>query len=281
MRVGQPSRTAIGAARHRAAHQVIDGGRIFADPLALPILGETADEVVRHAEERPADGVLRMFLAARSRFAEDSLAVTVQRGVRQMVVLGAGLDTYAYRGVLRDRLHIFEVDHPVTQAWKRQRLAEEGIVPPEQLTFAPIDFERQSLAEGLAAAGFDASEAAFFIWLGVVPYLTEDAVWSTLRFIAGLPKGCQVVFDYGNPRDSLTPEMKASHDERAARAAELGEAWITYFDSDQLRANLMGLGFSEIEDLGPPAIVTRYINPAATSIPGNGAHIVRAATSTD
>ncbi|HUA21552.1 MAG TPA: SAM-dependent methyltransferase [Bryobacteraceae bacterium] len=276
MQSGSPSRTAVAAARHRAAHQVLEGGRIFADPLAVTILGESADEVARRAEERPSERVLRLFIAARTRFAEDALADAVERGVRQLVVLGAGLDTYAYRGALRERLHIFEVDHPDTQAWKRARLAEGAIALPDWLTFAPIDFERQTLPDGLAAAGFDAVQPAFFTWLGVVPYLTADAIWSTLGFIAGLTQGAQVVFDYANPPDSLAPEMRAVHDERAARVAEIGESWISYFESDALHAKLTGLGFSGIEDLGPHDIVTRYINRLATSLPRTGAHILRA-----
>jgi methyltransferase (TIGR00027 family) len=183
MQIGEPSRTARAAAFHRAAHQVLEHGRIFADPLALRILGEDADNIARVAERRPSGRRMRIFIAARTRFAEDALAAAFERGVRQLVVLGAGLGTYAYRGMLRDRLHVFEVDHPATQAWKRQRLAEAAIPLSASLTFAPIDFERETLAEGLAAASFDPAQQTFFTWLGVVPYLTEEAVWPTLGFI--------------------------------------------------------------------------------------------------
>src|SRR5208283_4755726 len=112
----------LAAAAHRAAHQVLEQGRIFADPLALRILGKDAETVAREAEKQPSARRMRIFIAARARFAEDALAAAVERGVRQLVVLGAGLDTYAYRSPLRDRLRIFEVDHPATQAWKRQCL---------------------------------------------------------------------------------------------------------------------------------------------------------------
>ena len=97
---------------------------------------------------------MRIFIAARTRFAEDALAAAAERGVRQLVVLGAGLDTYAYRHPLRDRLHIFEVDHPATQAGKRQRLEDAATPRPSSLTFAPIEFERQTLAEGFGGCGF-------------------------------------------------------------------------------------------------------------------------------
>ncbi|MGO9255416.1 MAG: class I SAM-dependent methyltransferase [Bryobacteraceae bacterium] len=279
MQFGEPSRTARAAAFHRAAHQVLEQGRIFADPLALRILGMDADTVASEAGKRPSARAMRIFIAARTRFAEEALAAALEgspRGAGQLVVLGAGLDTYAYRGRLRDRWRIFEVDHPATQAWKRQRLADAGIPLPDCLTLAPIDFERQTLAEGLAAAGFDPARQTFFTWLGCVPYLTEEAIWSTLGFIASLPNGAHVVFDYADPPASLSPEMRHRHDRRAARVAELGEAFLSYFEPDPLRVKLMGLGFSEIEDLGPPQIAARYCPSHASFAPERGGHILRA-----
>ena len=278
MQAGKPSRTAWAAAFHRAAHQVLEQGRIFADPLALRILGEDAETVARRAEERPSGRRMRIFIAARTRFAEDAVAAAVERGVRQLVVLGAGLDTYAYRSALRDRLRIFEVDHPDTQAWKRQRLDEAAIPIPAWLTFAPIDFEGQTLAGGLAAAGFDPGQQTFFTWLGVAPYLTKDAVWSTLGFIAGLSNGAHVVFDYADPPASMTQEMRLSHEARAAHVAGLGEAWVSYFDADELRAGLTALGFSDVEDLGPREIGARYFPNRVLKLPEKGGHILRAAT---
>jgi len=273
----EPSRTARAAAFHRAAHQELEHGRIFADPLALRILGEDVAAIAREAEQRPSGRGMRIFIAARTRFAEDALAAAVERGARQLVVLGAGLDTYAYRSPWRDRLRVFEVDHPATQAWKRGRLAEAAIPLPEWLTFVPIDFERETLAEGLRTADFDAEQQTFFTWLGVVPYLTEEAAWATLGFIARLPNGAHVVFDYSDPPASLPPEMRASHDARAAHVAGLGEPLRNYFESDQLRAKLMDLGFTEVEDLGPREIALRYFPSRVSSAAGRGGHILRAA----
>ncbi len=278
MQPREPSRTALAAARHRAAHQVLEGGRIFTDSLALRILGETAEEVARDAEQHASRRPMRIFIAARSRYAEDSLAAAVGCGARQLVVLGAGLDTYAYRGSCRERLRIFEADHPATQAWKRRRLADAGIPLPCELTFAPIDFEHETLAEGLKAAGFDLNVPSFFTWLGVVPYLTEEAIWSTLTFIAKLPGGAQVVFDYADPLETLTAERRERHERRAARVAELGEAWLTYFEAATLHPKLREAGFAEIEDLGPRQIAARYFPSRATTAPERGGHILRAAT---
>ncbi len=278
MQSGQPSRTAWAAAAHRAAHQILEQGRIFTDPLALRILGQDAETLVREAQARPSSGVMRLFIAARTRFAEDSLAAAVERGARQLVVLGAGLDTYAYRSLFGDRLRIFEVDHPATQLWKRERLADAAISIPPSLTFAPIDFERQTLPEGLAAVGFDPARQTFFTWLGVVPYLSEQAIWSTLAFIASLPSGAHVVFDYSDPPHTLSAEARAYHDRRAARVESLGESWVSYFEAAKLKEKLLSLGFTEVEDLGPPQIAARYIPTLPTPRPERGGHILRAST---
>jgi methyltransferase (TIGR00027 family) len=182
-----PSRTAFGAAAHRAAHQVLDQGAVFGDPLALAILGPEADAVVREAEADPTRRGLRLFIAARSHVAETALASAVlDRGVRQLVILGAGLDTFAYRNPFRETLRVFEVDHPATQAWKRRRLAEASIPVPPSLTFAPVDFEREDLLARLCAHGFEPGRPSFFTWLGVVPYLTSQAVVATLAMIGAL-----------------------------------------------------------------------------------------------
>lgn len=279
MQPGMPSRTALAAATHRAVHQVLEHGRIFTDPLALTILAQDAETVVRDAEAQPPHHArVRKFIAARTRFAEDALAAAVARGVRQLVVLGAGLDTYAYRGALRDQLRIFEVDHPSTQAWKRERLAAVGIALPRSLVFTPVDFEREALSDGLAAAGFDPAQPAFFTWLGVVPYLTEPAIWSTLGFIASVPGGAAVVFDFSDPPELRAAELRAAYEERAARVAALGEAWVTHFDPPVLHARLAALGFREIEDLGPPQIVARFAARAAVAVPERGVHVLRAST---
>jgi len=277
MLIGQPSRTALAAAAHRAAHQVLEGGRIFADPLAVRILGRDAARAIEDMQQ-PLRRAMRIFIAARTRFAEDALAAAVAHGVRQLVVLGAGLDTYAYRSVFGDRLHIFEVDHPATQGWKRERLAAAGISIPPSLTFAPVDFEHATLAAGLAAAGFDPTRRTFFTWLGVVPYLTQQSVFATLSFIGALPGGAHVVFDYGNPPDTLAQRAREVHDVRAAKVAALGEEWKSYFEAPALHERMRTLGFSEFEDLSPPQIATRFFPERTVVAPASGGHILLAAT---
>ncbi|HEV7598877.1 MAG TPA: SAM-dependent methyltransferase [Bradyrhizobium sp.] len=280
MQPGQPSRTALGAAGLRAAHQVLDGAAIFADPLALRILGADADDLVREAEAEadPFRHRLRWFIAIRSRIAEDALAAAIKRGVRQLVVLGAGLDTTAYRAPHSQELRIFEVDHPATQTWKRERLAKADIALPASLTFVPVDFERETVADGLAAAGFDSTQQTFFTWLGVVPYLTDEAIFSTLGFIAGLLGGAHVVFDYVNPAASVTePARRAAHEALVARVAAAGESIRTHFDSAALHVRLKALGFREVEDLGWAEVSARFF-PGRPVSSGGGAHVLRAAT---
>lgn len=273
-----PSRTALAVAAYRAAHQTVDRAAIFADPLARIVLGPDADAVMaRFDAADPAQKRMRIFMAARSRFAEDCLALAVARGVRQGVILGAGLDTFALRNPYSAQgLRVFEVDHPATQAWKRERLAQVGLAIPESLTFAPIDFERGDLRAGLVNVGFQPDRPAFFHWLGVVPYLPRAAVTATLQFIASVP-GSEVVFDYAEPLESHPEGRRAYLAEAAARAAAVGEPWITFFDPDELSAELRAHGFEEQEDLGLAEIAVRYLRASAERPEkAPGPHVIRA-----
>ena len=163
------------------------------------------------------------------------------RGARQVVVLGAGLDTFSLRNPYSD-VRVFEVDFPATQAWKRERLRESGLAIPDTLTFAPVDFERESLADGLARAGFRRDRPAFFQWLGVTPYLTRETISSTLDFIAGIPASA-VAFDYTEPFENQSPERRASLTAMAESAAARGEPWLSFFDPPELAAILRDKGF--------------------------------------
>jgi methyltransferase (TIGR00027 family) len=279
MQAGRPSRTALGAAGHRAAHQVLEGGRIFSDPLALRILGDDADAALRDARENPAQALMRLFIAARSRLAEDWLAAAQKLGVTQLVVLGAGLDTFAYRAP-RPGLQIFEVDHPDTQAWKRARLAAAEISAPDNLTYVPVNFESDILGDRLAAAGFDRNAQTFVMWLGVTPYLTKDAIWATLGWIGALPGGAHVVFDYGEPREAVSVEARAYMQERMARVAAIGEPWISFFEPAALHEKLREFGFRDIEDVPGAAIGERFLGLPRADAPARrgGGHILRAST---
>lgn len=280
MLTGQPSRTARGAAAHRAIHQVVEGGAIFADPLAVAMLGESADALRAEAAREPERRGMRLFVNARARIAEEALAAAVtHRGVRQLVVLGAGLDTFAYRNPHAGAgLRVFEVDYPATQAWKRERLAAGDIVAPASLTFAPIDFETQTLADALQSAGFDAQAPAFFTWLGVVPYLREEAIFATLGFVGGLPGKAEIVFDYGEPAHRRTPEQQAAFEKRAAQVAALGEPWLSFFEPEALSAKLRTLCFTAVEDWDLAALGRRFWPANAAAAAGAGGHVLKAST---
>ena len=280
MQHGQASLTALGAAGHRAAHQILERGFVFADPLALSILGQDADDAIALAKEQPERRPLRLFIAMRSRFAEDSARRAIENGVRQILVMGAGLDTFAYRLERTHDLRVFELDHPATQAEKRRRLAKAQIAEPAHVSYVAHDFEGGRMTASLEAAGFDASKRTFVLWLGVTPYLTEEAVFATLSDLAHLPGGAEVVFDYANPPDRVTDAAaRAHHEQMAQRVAASGEPFRCYFDSAKLHARARELGFSEIDDLDRAALVARYLPdlPVAPR-PGPGGHVVRMAT---
>jgi methyltransferase (TIGR00027 family) len=259
----------------RAAHQLYDAQPlVLDDPIAVPILGkEFLPEVHRTATKlhKPFSVALRAFLVARSRYAEDNLAHAVAHGVTQYVLLGAGLDTFAHRNPHRN-LRVFEVDHPATQQWKRELLETGGIPTPSTLTYAPVDFEHHSLAEGLELAGFDPDLPTFFGWLGVVPYLTLAAFRSTLSFIAARPSGTGVVFDYGQPRSALPFFEQLAHDSLASRVQLAGEPFQLFFTPPEIAAELSsnGSGFRAIEDLGTPEINARYFTRRADNLKAIG-----------
>jgi methyltransferase (TIGR00027 family) len=280
MQHGQASLTALGAAGHRAAHQVLERGFVFADPLALSILGQDADDAVALAKERPERRPLRLFIAMRSRFAEDSARRAIDGGVRQILVLGAGLDTFAYRLERTHDLRVFELDHPATQADKRRRLTEAQIAEPSHVAYVAHDFERGSMTGALKAAGFDSDKRPFVLWLGVTPYLTEEAVYATFSELARLSNGAEVVFDYANPPHAIEEATTRDfHRQMAERVAASGEPFRCYLDSAELHARARSLKFSEIEDLDRAALVARYLpNLPIAPRSGPGGHVARMAT---
>jgi methyltransferase (TIGR00027 family) len=259
MQEGKFSRTAQRVAIRRAAHQLLDQPRVLDDPLALRIIGSEAEQALRSnpKEDHGFARAFRAFMAARSRYAEDELSRAVGHGVRQYVVLGAGLDTFAYRNP-HPGLRVFEVDHPATQVWKREQLQAGEIAIPASLTFVPIDFERQTLAGGLEQAGFDAGEAAFFSWLGVTPYLSREACMATLGFIAKMPAGSGVVFDFAVDRKLLNVGQRIALEVLSKRVAAAGEPFQLFFDPGKMRDELMEMGFQRTELLQGKELNARY-----------------------
>ena len=267
MQSASPSRTALRVALRRAAHQLYDARPlVLEDPIAVPILGASYAEELRRTPvrpDRPFSVGLRAFLVARSRYAEDNLANAVANGVTQYVLLGAGLDTFAHRNPYPE-LHVFEVDHPATQKWKRELLQSGELPAPAKLTYTAVDFERESLPERLEATGFDTGAPAFFAWLGVVPYLTLAAFRSTIAFIGSQAGGTGVVLDYGQPRSALSFVEQLAHDSLASRVQLAGEPFQLFFTPSEIAAELAG--FRSLEDLGSAEINARYFSGRSDSL---------------
>ena len=276
MKSDEPSRMALMVARQRAAHQLLDHGAILDDPFAMKILREDEKDVLQFANQHPLTSIARLLTAARSRIAEDALAKAVERGVRQVVILGAGLDTFALRNPHAARISIFEVDHPATQAWKRQRLVGAELAPPPWLTFVPVDFEQDDLQQKLSSAGFERTSAAFFTWLGVVPYLTHDAIGSTLDYMASI-QNSEVVFDYMEPPQAFSEEIRELVTERTAQLEKIDERWASRFEPAGIAAILRSHGFCDIEDINFQEITSRFGRAVQGLAPGQaGLHVVHA-----
>lgn len=246
MEARTPSRTALGVVAHRAVHQLFDAPpRILGDPIAPSLLSEAERTALAKRPtsiDEPSARRLRARLVVRSRFSEDRLAAAVTRGVDQYVILGAGYDSFAYRQPAWARaLTILEVDHPATQAEKRTRLAAAGVAVPDNLVFAPIDFETTSLADGLRASPLDFDRPAFFSCLGVLVYLTAEAADAVFQFVAGFPGGSELAFSFSPSGDS----------DIATRAAAAGEPWLTHHQPADLARRLAELGYAEVDFLTP------------------------------
>lgn len=237
------SKTAVGVAILRAAHRLLDGEpKVLDDTVIVALLGPEARAGILAAPERfrePRAMALRSHVLLRSRFAEERLRAAAARGVTQLVVLGAGLDTFAYRQpAWAGALRIYEVDHPASQAAKRGRLEAAGIDLPANLTYAPIDFERDTLGSGLQRAGFDPAARTFVSCLGVLVYLTGEAIAELFAFVARLPAGSECAFTFGGARAPEEPDRPSL----ATVAAELGEPWISSMEIEDVSAVMARAG---------------------------------------
>lgn len=276
------SLTAMITAYSRAYHATHDRPKLFDDFLAHDLFTEeertflaaNLAELLKFTDpERAAScpdqatalaWVMRTQTApvtlSRSRFTEESLEAAVERGVKQYVILGAGLDTFAFRRPdLAGRLTVFEVDHPATQSFKRQRLSELGWEVPSHLHFVPVDFAQESLPAALKPSPYDPALLSFFSLLGVTHYLTRDQVLATLRAVADLaPAGSTIVFDY-QAADALDPR-KAEKQARLGQqvAGRVGEPMTAGFDPSTLAASLSSVGWRLEENLGPAEIEARF-----------------------
>lgn len=264
MQTGRASRTALRVAIRRAAHQAIDRPRILEDPIAVRLIGPGYERDMERAMHYVARD-FRLYMSVRSRYAEDRLAQQVAAGVAQYVILGSGLDTFAYRNPYA-ALRVFEVDFPATQEWKKELLAAAGLDIPENLTFIPLDLEHKSLAESLLEAGFDPAEPAFFGWLGVVPYLTLEAFRATIAAIGRLPAATAVSFDYAFPPETLTPKRRKVFDTLSKRVEAAGEPLQLFFTPEDLEREVRAAGFSRVEQFDTDCMNEAYLKDRADGL---------------
>jgi methyltransferase (TIGR00027 family) len=259
------SHTALGTAYLRAAHQLLEAKPLlFEDPVAVPLLGPKAIKLIQDAADNyrtPEMLALRAHVVLRSRFTEDRLAAAVSRGITQYIILGAGFDTFALRQPpWAQALKIIEVDHSGTQTVKRSYTAAASLAMPENVVFADIDFENESLHNGLLRYGVSMKEPSFFSWLGVTMYLKEDAIDAVLRSVAMFPAGSEIVLTFVQPpSDSPSP--------LAQSAASFGEPWMSYFEPDVLEVKLRSAGFSKVEFLSPTEAEARYFRQRPKDLP--------------
>src|SRR5215470_4087651 len=209
MKQATSSRTGEVTAIMRAIHQTADEEpKILADSIAPRLVVDTmrADNEW-HAPilDHPFAKQWRAGFLIRNRYAEDCLAECVEQGAEQYAIIGAGLDTFAFRQPpWASSLRIYEIDHPATQRWKCERLAAARIGIPSNVKFVPIDFERNSLGDALRASDFDCGAKTFCSWLGVTQYLTADAIRRTLEFVRSLPRSSEIVFSFVLPFETLS-----------------------------------------------------------------------------
>ena len=258
-----PKPSARMTATLRAAHQLLDMPLILDDPLALTILGPAQEAEMRADPGRhsnPVSNVMRVTMAVRSRLAEDIWRQAQRQGVRQYVILGAGLDTFAYRTGSTPDAHLFEVDLPSMQRWKRACLRTAGIEEPAHLRYVAIDFSQTTLEQELLASGFNPALPVTFSWLGVSMYLTEDVVLHTLRYIASCAPGSGIVFDYLMQAELLTLSERTGLEMMAAGVAAQGEPLQSHFDPEIFERLLRQFGFRHIEHFGPQSLSERYLS---------------------
>jgi methyltransferase (TIGR00027 family) len=263
-----PSRTALGVAWLRAAHQVLDAPPpILDDPAACPLFGPDAGNRLRADADRlqsPSARALRSHVVLRSRFAEDRLREAAERGVRTYVMLGAGYDTFAVRRpAWAYDLHVMELDVGVTQADKRARLAAAGLHPDLNTHFVATDFASEPLADALERGGARTNAAVFVAWLGVTMYLPVAAVRGVLRTLAAYPAGSEVVLTFAPPRDPPSD----GRPRLAERAAGVGEPWLSYFTPEEMERELRTAGFADVHLLYPEEAADRYFRGRSDGLP--------------
>lgn len=277
------SRTALYSAYFRGYHSAHDNPKIFNDYLANDLLtneernlfnklglsGLTAYDpklATSFSDKASAIAFITKILPgppqilSRARYTEDLLEEAIKEGIKQYVILGAGMDTFTFRRTdMLEKLDVFEVDHPATQASKIQRIKELNWDIPPQMHFASADFNKVGLATELMQSAYDHTKLSFFSWLGVTYYLSYETFLATLREISSIsPVGSKMVFDYLDT-DAFDPDKAAQRVQAMMYGAnQMGEPMTLGLDPSSLAEELSKVGFSVYEDLSPTDIQKLY-----------------------
>ena len=256
-----PDSTAARVALWRALHVQVDPPpHVLEDEIGLELLTPDKDWRSRGDMDPQFTRPFRASIVARARFIEDLVLEQAGRGLGQYVILGAGLDSFAQRRPeIASQLKVFEIDRPVPQAWKRQRLIELGYGVPDWLRFVPVDFEAgEAWRDRLVAAGFDDSRPAMVVSTGVSMYLTKDANAATLREVAALAPGSTLAMTFLLPLELADPEVRPGLEmaEKGARAS--GTPFLSFFTPPEILALAHEAGFSEARHVSAADLTQRY-----------------------
>lgn len=276
-----PDNTAVRVALWRALHVLSDAPpHVLDDQLGLALAAPEAGWRDR-PDMGPFTRPFRASIVARARFVEDLVEAQLGLGVTQYVLLGAGLDTFAQRrSAFASRLRVFEIDEPKTQAWKRQRLNELGLVAPH-LQLVPVDFEAgESWRERLTACGFDPERPAVVASTGVSMYLTTQAITATLREVASFAPGSTFVMSFMLPIELAEPSVRPGIEAAARGARANGTPWISFFTPAEMMALASEAGFGRVEHVSADALTARYFAGRSDGLrlPSNSEELLVATT---
>jgi methyltransferase (TIGR00027 family) len=279
MRPGQSSRTAEFMALFRALESAQpEGRRLFHDPFASTFVSAPLQQVVRWSTMPILGPLLRQIIdrfwpgarssgVARTRLIDDWIAASIANGSQQLVVLGAGFDSRAWRMPVLAGLPIFEVDHAATAAEKHRRIAAVAAERSRVVSVA-LDFDRDQLPDALAAAGFDPKQRTTVVWEGVTNYLTADAVRSVLAWVGTLAAGSNLIFTYVHRGVLADPTSFEGAAKILLAVASAGEPWTFGFVPETLSRCLRAHGLRLVEDLGADDYRARYFGANARRMRG-------------
>jgi len=275
----QPDNTATRTALWRALHvQADELPHIIEDERGLKLISPE-----KNWQERPDMKYtkrLRASIVARARFIEDIAREQIEKGVKQYVLLGAGLDSFAQRNVdISSEVDIYEIDQPETLAWKKEKLIENGYKISGNLHFVPVDFETSSWWSELLNSGFDVQQTTFVSCTGVTLYLTKDAIIDTLKRMALLASGSAIAITFYLPLQLLEEEDKPLMEMSIKGAAASRTPFVSFYSIDEVVKLAEEIGLKEVKTVSTNDLRERYFkNRTDNLLPASGEFFLVAQT---